>query len=338
MRPERDSAPGQGASSAATERRARPCHAFALHLTPFAIALAGVIAPPSLLGAEPGGVSPTRVSGVADPAGDTFGPDSALIDLIAFSAVRARQELVLGLTFRDSIHAPQSGLPNAVYGFVELDADRDARTGRSPLSDFVAPVRSMIGTDLYLPFDSYRADDRAVDLMAHGSSQPVGRVPLAIGARSLAIRIPGSLLPAAAHAVAIVGNRDEVSDVAPNAGFVQSAGEGEGEPVRLLGDRFAIEVAWRDFDNREGEGSLALRSPDSAVFWFFRPDNWELMVKMVNGCGGNGHSWVFAAATTNVAYTLVVTDTVTGVARQYDNPLGTASAAVTDTRAFATCP
>ena len=49
--------------------------------------------------------------------------------------------------------------------------------------------------------------------------------------------------------------------------------------------------------------------------------------------------WVFAcAATTNVEYTLTVTDTVTGSVRTYENDLGQAAQAVTDTDAFATCP
>ncbi len=45
---------------------------------------------------------------------------------------------------------------------------------------------------------------------------------------------------------------------------------------------------------------------------------------------------MLAAATTDVEYTLSVTDTVTGVTREYFNPSGRASPAVIDT--FATCP
>ena len=79
-------------------------------------------------------------------------------------------------------------------------------------------------------------------------------------------------------------------------------------------------------------------SPDSGLFWFFSPNNWEMLVKVLDGCRSNGHYWVFAAATTNVEYTLRVTDTDNGVSKQYFNPLGQASPAITDTSAFATCP
>ncbi len=55
-------------------------------------------------------------------------------------------------------------------------------------------------------------------------------------------------------------------------------------------------------------------------------------------CGFNGRFWVFASATTNVEFSLRVTDTETGVTREYLNPLGTSAAAITDTGAFAVCP
>ncbi|MCP4658010.1 MAG: hypothetical protein GY856_21585 [bacterium] len=79
-------------------------------------------------------------------------------------------------------------------------------------------------------------------------------------------------------------------------------------------------------------------SDDSGLFWFFDPDNWEMLVKVLDACGLNGRYWVFAAATTNVEYTLRVVDTETDSVVEYHNPLGTASPAITDTSAFATCP
>ncbi len=64
-----------------------------------------------------------------------------------------------------------------------------------------------------------------------------------------------------------------------------------------------------------------------------------MLVKMVDACNSPFNSfWVFAAATTNVEYTLRVTDTETGVVKEYFNPLGNAAAALTDTEAFLTCP
>lgn len=107
----------------------------------------------------------------------------------------------------------------------------------------------------------------------------------------------------------------------------------------LNGNRFQVEVDWRDFDGNNGRGrARALDIDDSGLYWFFGPENLELLVKVLDACSFNDRYWVFAAATTNVEYTLRVTDTDTGQSRTYFNPLGTRSPATTDTGAFATCP
>ena len=61
---------------------------------------------------------------------------------------------------------------------------------------------------------------------------------------------------------------------------------------------------------------------------------------MVNGCGvpGLNAHWVFFAATTNVDFTLTVTDTQTGVSRQYRNPYGQAADPVQDVRRLQLLP
>ena len=74
------------------------------------------------------------------------------------------------------------------------------------------------------------------------------------------------------------------------------------------------------------------------MFYFFTPANWELLVKVLDGCEFNDRYWVFAAAATDVEYTLTIKDTQTGTVREYFNPLGRSAAAITDTDAFATCP
>jgi ELWxxDGT repeat protein len=103
--------------------------------------------------------------------------------------------------------------------------------------------------------------------------------------------------------------------------------------------RFAAEVHWRDFRGRTGSGSpVPYQTAESGLFWFFRPANWELMLKVLDGCAVNGHYWVFAAATTNVEYTLHVTDTESGADWQASNPLGHSSPVFADVRAFACGP
>lgn len=110
----------------------------------------------------------------------------------------------------------------------------------------------------------------------------------------------------------------------------------------LQGGRFRVQATWRDFSGNTGVGTVvqlgSASSNDSGLFWFFDSANWEMLVKVINGCSFNNHYWVFAAATTDVEYTLTVTDTETNEVSSYTNQLGVASPATTDTSAFATCP
>lgn len=76
----------------------------------------------------------------------------------------------------------------------------------------------------------------------------------------------------------------------------------------------------------------------SGIFWFFSADNWEVMVKSINGCALNSRYWLFSAATTNVFYRLEAFDSRAGVNKVYFNYPGPPAPAVTDTSAFATCP
>jgi poly(3-hydroxybutyrate) depolymerase len=105
-----------------------------------------------------------------------------------------------------------------------------------------------------------------------------------------------------------------------------------------LGGRFRVEASWRDFAGNTGAGSVVpVTAADSGLLWFFAPTNWEVLVKVLDGCALNGHHWVFAAATTNVEYTLTVTDTLTGATAVYHNTLGHTAPAVTDVAALG-CP
>jgi poly(3-hydroxybutyrate) depolymerase len=115
---------------------------------------------------------------------------------------------------------------------------------------------------------------------------------------------------------------------------------GDATHACLQQGRYRIGLTWQDASGRTGVGSPVpgAVSPDSAVLWFFDPTNWEMLVKVLDGCGLNQRVWVFAAATTDVAYTLTVTDTITGNFKTYQNPAGHAAAAITDTDAFASCP
>lgn len=103
--------------------------------------------------------------------------------------------------------------------------------------------------------------------------------------------------------------------------------------------RFAVEAQWATASGTAGSARAASpRTRDSGLFWFFEPDNWELQVKVLDGCALTGHFWVFAAASTNVEYTLTVTDLVAGgVPAVYHHPGGPPAPAINDVEALP-CP
>ena len=61
---------------------------------------------------------------------------------------------------------------------------------------------------------------------------------------------------------------------------------------------------------------------DTGYFWFFSPNNVELVIKAVDGRGFNGYFWVFYGALSDVEYTITVTDMVTNAVKTYRNSPG----------------
>jgi len=106
------------------------------------------------------------------------------------------------------------------------------------------------------------------------------------------------------------------------------------ETLCLADGRFRVEVDWQGFAGGRGSGKAVPATDDSGLFWFFREDNLELTVKVLDGRPLDGHWWVFYGALTNVAFDLRVTDTTTGRELRYSNPARN-FASRGDTSAFA---
>jgi hypothetical protein len=103
----------------------------------------------------------------------------------------------------------------------------------------------------------------------------------------------------------------------------------------LNDNRFALTSRYLTAKGEEGPGRARPLANDSGTFWFFGPDNRELIAKMLDGCGVNGHYWMFAAGLTNVGVELQAYDLHIGKTRSYTNPVGRTYAPVLDTEAFA---
>ena len=123
--------------------------------------------------------------------------------------------------------------------------------------------------------------------------------------------------------------------------FLVEAAEPQGtcvpsaETLCLQDSRYAVAAQWRKADGETGAGTVVhAGTNDSGLFTFFSRDNWEILVKVLDGCALNGHVWVYAASTTDVGYIIRVTDTATGLEKEYRNEPGVPASAITDAAAF----
>ena len=120
---------------------------------------------------------------------------------------------------------------------------------------------------------------------------------------------PASLTASSAAVTAAAGSIPKAGSCAPTA-----------TALCLAAGRFAVEVVWTD--PRIGLAAQARALPvtaDTGVFWFVDATNLELMIKVLDGRGVNGHFWVFYGALSDLEYTITVTDTETGQRRTYHN-------------------
>ena len=91
--------------------------------------------------------------------------------------------------------------------------------------------------------------------------------------------------------------------------------------LRLQGNRFEASVQWINYtDGSTGLGHPAALSNESGSFWFFGSANVELIVKVLDGTAVNGQYWVMYGALSDVGYTILVRDTLTGRTKTYTNP------------------
>jgi hypothetical protein len=98
--------------------------------------------------------------------------------------------------------------------------------------------------------------------------------------------------------------------------------------------RFEVRAEWVADISSFGTATPIQLTADTGYFWFFQPENVELLVKVIDGCFLNGHFWFFAAGLTNVETRITVTDTLLGTTQTYTNPRGTPFAPVQATSTF----
>ena len=154
--------------------------------------------------------------------------------------------------------------------------------------------------------------------------------------------LPLGQLDAGSYLVELHYRLNELRRVAENQLSVLPAGAcvPNARTLCLSDGRFRVKAYWTtQLGGPSGPGTAVEESDETGAFWFFSADNVELVVKVLDGCATPLESfWVFAAGLTDVGVVLEVTDTASGIMREYENPVGRPFETITDTGAFLTCP
>ena len=105
----------------------------------------------------------------------------------------------------------------------------------------------------------------------------------------------------------------------PAAGKAAAQADGANHPTAARNwrsvsndGRFLVEATWRTRDGNSGSAQAVGLTDEAGYFWFFEPNNIELVAKSLNGCSTDGHYWFFAAGLTNLEVTITVTNRATG--------------------------
>lgn len=111
--------------------------------------------------------------------------------------------------------------------------------------------------------------------------------------------------------------------------------EPDSETLCLHDGRYELQAEWWTGDGNSGAAQVVPKAArDSGLFRFFDADNWEILIKVLDGCAISGHHWVYGASTTDLGYEILVRDTTMDKARVYRNEPGRPAPAITDGKAF----
>ena len=160
---------------------------------------------------------------MADPVGDTFGTGPVEHDITGVSAVFNNSFLTFTVNFAGAVFAPSAHNERSVYGFIDIDTDRNPATGAAPWVNVLGPAGApavSLGDEYWLDLFSEEVQPGRVDVVDQ-TSAVVGTAPITYGANTLSVNVPLSLLGNSNGLVnygVIVGTFTEATDRAPNGG------------------------------------------------------------------------------------------------------------------------
>ncbi len=197
---------------------------------------------------------------------------------------------------------------------------------------------------IYLYGESFDAEHPLVNLVAFADNGPNGSGVAAISAQLAAgviYQVVTSLVAAGSGTATVAADVSGPGAPLFSDCVVADAHKDDADQaLAMAGDRFCVSAVWQDGAGGSGIGlPVGHRSDGSGLFYFFSPDNWELSVKVIDGCAVNDRFWVFLSGSTDVGFTVTVRD-VTGntPTRRYTNAAHHLTSVVADTNAFPCTP
>jgi hypothetical protein len=202
-----------------------------------AASVVSLVRVPDLYVERQANIGPTTAPGsYSDPRGDTFGEGERQVDLLEVSSLidDASHSLVIDLTFAEPVRlANDSTYPEpteVLAGFVDLDTDRDPQTGTISAVDLFSTHASGLGVDYFVDLgglDPVRAAAAPIFRTSwRGRQEEVGTAPLSLLDNGLTLRVSIPLEAIGSdgrlHFAVAVGNQAEMTDVAPNGGYLST--------------------------------------------------------------------------------------------------------------------
>ncbi|MDX1631864.1 MAG: hypothetical protein R3234_08380, partial [Thermoanaerobaculia bacterium] len=95
------------------------------------------------------------------------------------------------------------------------------------------------------------------------------------------------------------------------------------DQILCLGEgRFRVEATWHEAGESPTRARAETLTDDTGFFWFFDPDNLEIVTKILRACPVNGSYWLYASGLTDVGAALRIRDLRTGAVTTFENPPG----------------
>ena len=177
------------------------------------------------------------------------------------------------------------------------------------------------------------------------AGNPKGRTARAVSDTE-AIPCSAAEIAAAARASGAGGDSALLPPVAPapptSSSAFLNAGEGTdcepGGHALTVSGGYRVSLCYETANGLVGDAlDWGLDSTHSGLLYFFNRDNVEILIKVLDGCGVNGHRWVFVAPVTDLAFNLQV-EGPGGPPWFHTNRLSNTAETKSDTSAFACTP